>query len=230
MNKTLGIITVSYLRPNVLRLWCASINRIREQLDMFIPAVVVSDESDKRICNNYHIAHITQQNKPVTEKFNRAMGYMRNIGQTNVMILGSDDIVSTDFVRKTLVEVEKGIDLIYVETFYFFCGQGLDRGKLVRLTNKQIKGIGKTVSSRVLDQCDWRPWNRERSWGMDAIANKVFLQFANSKSVVEDMIVDVKTRDNLNSFRIWSKRLPQEDPQRFYDILSDEELKILKAL
>jgi hypothetical protein len=197
---------------------------------MFIPAVVVSGEEDKSICNQYHVFHITQQNNPATEKWNKALSYMRTMGVDYVMILGSDDIISTEFVRKTMTEMAKNIDYIGCTVFYFFCGQGLDRGKLVKLDTPQTKGIGRTVSKRVLDLCDWRLWDVEKNWGMDAIATKNILKCNPTKAIIEDIIVDVKTKDNLNSFKLWSKRLPQVDSNLFYNILSEEEKQILFAL
>jgi ribosomal protein S13 len=158
------------------------------------------------------------------------MKYMQTIGADYVMILGSDDIISTEYFRKTLTEMEKDIDLICTNVIYFYCGQGQDRGKLVKLDSLPIKGIGKTVSKKVLDQCDWTLWNEDKSWGMDAIASKTIAKYAQTKSVIEDVIVDVKTRVNLNSYRIWGRRLPQIDPQIFYNILGEEEKQILFSL
>ena len=231
--KSLGIITINHKRPQVLTLWCAQIKRIREELNLYIPAVVVSEEEDKPICDRYHVVHITQENKPVTSKFNRAFKYMQGQGQDYVMTLGSDDIVSTQFVKDTMALMETGVDLIGVWSFYFYSGHGRDRGKLVKLERPNTRtflGIGRTVSSRVLDQCDWTLWDVEKNWGMDAIASKTLAKYTETRATVEGMIVDVKTDKNLNSFRIWSKRLPEVDPQEFYRILSKEELEILKSL
>lgn len=230
MNKTLGIITINWKRISVLQLWCAQIKRLREELDMFIPAVVVSEVEGGTICNQYKVHHIIQQNDPATEKFNTAMGYMKTLGMDYVMVLGSDDIISTWFVRKTMTEMARNIDYIGCTVFYFYAGQGIDRGKLVKLDTPQTKGIGRTVSKRILDLCDWRLWDVPKNWGMDAIATKNILKCNPTKAIIEDIIVDVKTRDNLNSFKIWGNRLPQVDSNLFYNILSEEEKSILFAL
>lgn len=230
MNVKLGILTINYKRPHILRLWCAQIKRLRRDLGIDFPAVVVSDDEDIPICKAYDIVHITQQNKPVTEKWNTAIGYLKTVGATNCLILGSDDIVSSGFIRTTLDQCEQGKDLIGIKTIYFYCGQGLDKGKMVVLRSKQFLGTGKTVSSRVLDQCDWRPWGVERDWGMDAIASKTFTKYARERTVIDGMVVDVKGRMNLNSYHIWGKRLPSVPAKEFHDILSEEELEILLAL
>ena len=228
--RSFGIATINYGRPGVLRLWCASIRRLRAELDMFIPAVVVSGEEDKAICNEYKIWHVTQQNRPVTEKFNRSYAYMKSQGLDYVVLSGSDDIMSTQLVRNLMVEMEKGTDLIGVTSIYFYAGDGLMRGKLVRLDHRNILAPAKTVSAKVLDGCDWRPWNIEKNWGMDAIFAKSIAPHVKTKKAVGGMVVDVKTRVNLNSFNIWGRRLPVVDPQELYGWLSNEELTILNSL
>lgn len=230
MNVKLGILTINHKRPHILRIWCAQIKRLRQDLGIDFPAIVVSEESDKLICDNYGVAHITQANKPVTEKWNSAMGYLRTVGVTNCLILGSDDIVSSGFIRTTLDQCEQGKDLIGIKTIYFYCGQGTDKGKMVVLQSKQFLGTGKTVSSRILDQCDWRPWDVEKNWGMDAIASKTFSKYAKERTVIDGMVVDVKSRVNLNSFNIWGRRLPSVPAKEFHDILSEGELQILLSL
>jgi hypothetical protein len=227
--KNLGIITLNHKNRKVLALWCAQIMRLRKELDTYIPAVVVSDISDVNICYRYGVHHISYTEKPVTDKWNRAMTYMQSIGVDAVMITGSDDIMSTDFYRKTLEQVELGIDLIGVESIYFFCGQGRDRGQMTKLTGKAMLGIGKTISKSVLDMADWNIWRVKKDWGMDAIASKVIKQYAKTQVVIDEVIVDVKTRDNLNSFNVFKNR-PQVDNNIFFNILSEEEKRILNSL
>ena len=215
----------------VLSLWCTQIVRLREQTQSYIPAVVVSDGGlDEAICHKYGVWHIEYPNvkTEVSLKWNRAMAYMKSLGMDAVMILGSDDIISTNYYLKTLEQVEKGIDLIGTESAYFYCGQGMDRGKLTKLQGKAMLGIGKTVSKRVLDEADWTLWRTAKGWGMDAMAQQEIVKHNPSKAVIDDIIVDVKTRENLNSFNVFKKR-PQVDANLFYNILSEEELKILKS-
>lgn len=209
------------------------IKRLRYQTEQFIPAVVVSDQEDEATCKSYHIEHITWGNYPVTEKWNRAMAYMKSIGVDYVMILGSDDNISTGFYLSTLEQCERGVDLIGVRTFYFYCSHGQYRGKMVRLDRPKAPnflGIGKTVSSKVLDQCDWTLWRESRNCGMDNVANATLVKYVKTRAEVSGMIVDVKSAYNLNRYEIWAKRLPQINPQEFLKELSNEELQILKTL
>jgi hypothetical protein len=69
----------------------------------------------------------------------------------------------------------------------------------------------------------------KKDWGMDAMAQQEIDKHSPTIAYINEIIVDVKTRDNLNSFNVF-KRRPQVDSSLFFNILSDEELKILKAL
>lgn len=227
--KSIGLICVNYGRPKILELWCKQIQRLRSDNGLYFPVAVVSDESDAVICNRNYITHIVHENNPVTSKFNRAFRFMQSIGVDYVMVLGSDDIVSTKYIQDTMVQMEKGIDLIGTNTIYFYCGQGSERGKLVKLDTPIMKGIGKTVSKRILDQCNWTLWNEAKNWGMDAIATKTIMSYNPSKSVIDGVVVDVKTKENLNSFRVFRNR-PEVDNKLFLDVLSKEELEILNTL
>ncbi len=163
-------------------------------------------------------------------KWNHAMYYMREVICADaVMILGSDDVISTQYYLKTLEQVEKGIDLIGTESAYFYSGQGRDKGKMVRLQGKALLGIGKTVSKRILDEAGWTLWRVAKGWGMDAMAQQEIVKHAPTKAIISDIIVDVKTRENLNSFNVFKKR-QEVDAKLFYDILSEEEKLILKSL
>jgi hypothetical protein len=61
------------------------------------------------------------------------------------------------------------------------------------------------------------------------MAQQEIMKHMPSKAIIEDIIVDVKTRENLNSFKVF-KRRPQVDTSLFLDILSNEEKQILGEL
>lgn len=228
--NSLGLITINHNRPKILKLWCAQVKRLRVQTHIDIPAVVVSEKEDKSICNSFSVVHITQENRPVTAKWNTAMKYMQSINAGSTMILGSDDIISTDYFYDTLNKINNGSDYVGTTTLYFYCGQGVDKGKLVRLDHRKTLGTARTVSKTILDQCDWTLWTEEKNWAMDAIATKNIVKYAQKKTIAQGMVVDVKTKQNLNSYNVWGRRLPVCNPLEFYNTLSEEEFKILQSL
>ena len=229
MDYKIGIVTINHGRPRVLHLWLASIKRLRSEFG-FIPAVVVSGADDEFICSCYDVHHITQENKPVSLKWNTAFAYMRSIGVSYVTISGSDDIIPTELYRNILEETGKGTDLIGVNTLWFYAGDGAYRGKTVRLNGQRLLAPAKTISAKVLDNIDWVICPTEKNWGMDAIMDQAIKPYWQTRVFVDGVVVDVKTRFNLNHFTVWGNRLPVVDSQEFYKLLSEEELEILKTL
>lgn len=232
--KTIGLIAPNYGRIKILSLYCASIKRLREDLGVYIPAVIVSEASDKQICDRYGIAHVEYPNNPVSNKFNRGLAYMRSIGVDYCTVMGSDDIISTETYERIAEEAEKGYDLIGVSTVYFYATDGRHKGQMVKLDRPgKILGVGKTISSRVLDKVDWRPWNIEKNWGLDGMAQATIKPFVTTSKVIDNaMIVDCKSSTNINKATYWigQKIKKQEDPEEFYSILGAEEKRILKDI
>jgi len=233
LKPSIGIIAPNYKRPKVLHLFCESIKRIRQELKVFIPVVIISEEEDKDLCGQYYINHITQKNVYLSEKFNRGITHMRDMGADYVCILGSDDIVSTNTIERIITETEKGYDLIGVNSIYFYAGDGIHRGKMVKLEQpRRMMGVGKTIKMDILAQINYRPWDKEKNWGLDAMAQQSILPYIRTQTLLNDtVIVDVKTKDNLNKSSMWMNKIKQlTDPQIFYNVISEEEKQILWTL
>jgi len=230
----IGIITPNYRRAKIFELWAASIERIRRDLKIELPAVCVSDINDNKTCSEHNIHHIIMPNRPVTNKFNAGMEYMGSLVMDYVIISGSDDIFSSDTIAKIIVEAEKGYDMIGLSTLYFYAADGIHKGKLCKLnyTNRAL-GVGKTISRRVLNQINWKPWTRERNWGMDVLVTMAIRQYVKTQKLLDDVfVVDVKSRENINKSTMWFNKLKNNmiDSVEFYNILGEEEKQILKTL
>lgn len=232
MENTIGIFCPNWKRPRVLHLWLEHINRIRHELPYNLPACVISEEEDKNLCGRYGVDHITQENQPVSNKFNRGVEWARDMGLDYALVSGSDDLFSTDTIKRYFEEADKGYDLIALKSIYFYSAQGLYRGQLVRFDAKTYLGVGKCISRRVLESVEWRPWNRNRNWGLDAIAWLNIRPHVKTISVIEDaMVTDIKSRTNINKDSLWMKKIQlRRDPQEFYKTLSDKEKEILFSL
>jgi hypothetical protein len=227
---TWGICTINHLRPRVFELWCAQIKRLRYDFDCYIPAVCVADMDEKETCDRYNIVHFFSANYPVSIKWNIGFKYFWSLGCDYVMILGSDNIISTQLMRNVVEQMEKGISLIGIDCIYFYAGDGKDRGKLIKMQTKQILGVAKTISKDVLDAVAWKPFPQEKNWGIDAICSKTIAPYVTTKSIIEGLCVDVKTRDNLNKFSCFGNRYEIINPDVFYNILSEEEKTLLAKL
>ena len=225
-----GIITISYKRPAVLRLFLAGIKRLRTEVEYF-PCVIVGDAEHKSYCTEYDVSHITQDNHPASRKWNTGAEHMIAWGLDYVVVVGSDDILSNELLRNLISAMDKGIDLIGVDTVHFYSAEGKTKGQLRKLTApKQILGVCRTISRKVIEKTGTL-WTRDRSWGMDGDCLRNIMPHVKSKMIVEGMVTDCKTRESLNHFSFWQGRdLASVPPEKFYEYLSTEEKQILKEI
>lgn len=231
MNATFGILSISYKRPAVLELFCASIVRLRNELEMFIPAVIVGDAEHYEICSKYKIHFIPMKNHPATRKWNAGMDYLiKEMGLDYAIVSGSDDIMSIDLVKNLISEMEKGTDLIGIKTVYFYSADGKHRGQMKKLESTQILGVARTLSARLVKETGV-VWPEEKSWGMDAICSRSIGRYVKSIAFVDGVVVDCKSAESLNKFSMWNGRIEGVTPARvFYEMLSEEEIRLLIAI
>jgi hypothetical protein len=229
-----GIITINHHRPQILRLFCASINRLRNDIGINFPVICVSEQEDETMCSQYGIGHITYPNEPATEKWNQGMMYLKDLDLDYVIIMGSDDIMSTECLRNIMFEMNNDVDLIVLKTIFVYDTDGKYRGTLKRITTKGFFGVGKTINKRILDAVNWRPWeySAPRNWGMDSICSRNISEYVKTTAVVEGMIVDCKSQQSLNKFSMfhYNRHGQNEDSTKFFDILSPEEIGILNGI
>ena len=231
--SNIGIITINNGRPQIFHLWCESIKRLRKELQIEIPVIVVSGQEDKEMCNQYGIAHITQNNIPVTEKWNTSAQYMLDVGVEYILILGSDDIMSTECFKNIMIETNKDVDLIGLKKIYIYATDGEMRGHLRCLTSKSFLGVGKTIGRRVFDALNSKPWGNcvPRNFGTDAVLHRNISPHIQTVAEVEGVVVDCKSKESLNKYTMFQGRHGQEcNKDIFYNILSKEELQILNSI
>jgi glycosyltransferase involved in cell wall biosynthesis len=227
---TFGIVTISYRRTQILRLWLASIKRLREQLEIFIPVVVVGDAEHKDLVESYHCHHITQDNHPASRKWNTGVDYLMGQGVDYVVVSGSDDIFSTALMRNMIAKMEFGVDLVCLTEVWFYGGDGKFRGNLRKFVTTQPLGVGRCINRRIIEKVG-KLWTKDRSWAMDGDCLKNMLPYIKTRTIADGMVVDVKNFESLNKITLWMSKIKDaEDPQKFYDILSDEEKQILDTL
>jgi len=228
---TWGIITINSGRPKVFKLFCASMKRLRTQVGIDFPVVCVSGLEDRQTCDEYGIGHIVYANQPVSRKWDVACKYMQELEMDYICILGSDDIMSTSLLKSLISEMNKGISLIGIKELYFYGTEKNFKGKLLYIRLTALAGVCRTIHKSILDKVDWMPWNADKGWGMDGLMMKRIRPHITTQSVVEGMVVDVKSSINLNHFSYWNSKVKEPTPATvFYETLSEEELEILKTI
>ena len=225
----LGIITANFGRVPILEIFAEGITRLRSDTGLTIPTVCVGSEDGQEICRSHAIDHIVFPNTPLTSKFNRACLELK--GKTDyVMILGSDNLISTRTFLNITKECEKGIDLIGLSEVYFFCMDDIHTGKLIHFRHTTVLGVGRTIKATVLDNLNWQPWVISRDRAIDTVMLDAVRPYVSTRSLLDgEFVADLKTSMNLNHVRFWAEKLgymPNAD--LFWNNIGPREKELIK--
>lgn len=230
-----GIITISHGRPDVLRLWCASIRRLREYCGWF-PVIVVGDADHEAICDEYYIICIPMPNNPVEAKWNEAVENILIYNVDYVMISGSDDIISTPLLKDFIRLMGADFDMISINKVWFYCANGLYKGRARGIEQVYPFGVCKTIHRTVIEQAI-PLWKMERGFSMDADCANSIKPYVNTVATAEGIVFDIKTSENMNKYPMLIRKSTSEkswpfevDSNLIRSILSEEEKQILKSL
>jgi hypothetical protein len=129
-----------------------------------------------------------------------------------------------------IAKMEFGVDLVCLTEVWFYGGDGKFRGNLRKFVTTQPLGVGRCINRRIIEKVG-KLWTKDRSWAMDGDCLKNMLPYIKTRTIADGMVVDVKNFESLNKITLWMSKIKDaEDPQKFYDILSDEEKQILDTL
>ena len=225
----IGIISTNYHRVPVLKIFCAGIKRLRQETGFDIPCVVVGDIDGAEACRDYDIEHIEYHNKPLTGKFNRACLELR--GRCDyVMVMGSDNVIASKSFLRIKEEADKGIDLIGLSEVYFFAMDDIYTGNLYHFLHTTVLGVGRTVSSKVLDSMGWEPWRIQKDRSIDTILLDGVRPYVKTRALLTgEYVFDLKTNHNLNKIHFWSRKLPKmPNADLLWNNIGEEEQQLIK--
>jgi len=94
----LGILSTLFNRPYLTKLFLDRLAHLKNKFDV-IPVVVGSENEFEEDCEKRGIIYTDHVNKPLGSKWNHGMRVFRELDITHVMVLGSDDFISDDFVE-----------------------------------------------------------------------------------------------------------------------------------
>lgn len=227
---TIGIITTNFGRVPILEIFCEGIRRLRRETGLTIPVVCAGDIGGKAVCEEHDIVHIIAPNVPLTNKFNTACEALR--GKVDyVMIMGSDDLISTrDFLRVHHEAEQNKTDLIGFSDVYMFGMDDEHPGALVHFPFTTVLGVGRTVKADVLDKLGWRPWNLDRDRGIDRVMLDACSPLVKTRKVFDGgLIFDLKTAWNINPMKYWYKKIgAMPSNQLLWDSIGLREAELIK--
>ena len=165
----LAIVTAIDGRYNMTKAFLTACDRIKYETGVQTYAAITPEDRCLELIPWHDVRYIEYKNKPVGEKFNAAVKMLRDTDFTHMMILGSDDLVSTPFIEHALTLDE--FDISGIDGLWFW-GLNPRRAGFKSFgffpVNKVYAGPGKIISRRLVEAVDYEVWPPACNYGMDA--------------------------------------------------------------
>ena len=147
-------------RPLVSELFAMSIQRVindnKKDFDIILMATVTGAES-KDVCRRYDIPFVEGPNNPVSRKWNRGLEEALKQQWDYLLIMGDDDIMSSDLLTHYKPYMEGGYNYFGVDTLYFYSPV---QHRAVHYTysypTPQLIGCGCMISREAVEDTGWK--------------------------------------------------------------------------
>jgi len=221
----IGIVTATYKKPT-LELFCYSVNQLRNDLNQDIPCVCTGEAEDKPLCDKYNIHHIQHPNNFVSDKFNVSLKTIQKYNPDNVLILGSDDVISSDTLCWYIDHDD--YDLVGTQNLYVY---NSSTRELIKLWLQNI-GAGRMYHRRVLDKYDWNIWPNGLKRNLDQNSYRLVEPDIKTSIKTNGFLLDIKTNNNITSWEKIAAR-PESIKQNISILdshITQEQLQLLNQL
>lgn len=234
----LGILTALWGRPVITMLFLDRMKNIMDKYGIKVIAVGTDDDY-LDACEQRGIIYTDHTNKPLGAKWNHGLLACKDVDVDKIMVLGSDDFPSDNFIEFEL-EFAKDIDFGGCKDIYMIGANPKRRGYgqfFYFRYRSYVVGPGRIYSRRILEMLNWSGWAINRNAGLDgSIAKAVKLLgstvrrgsfFAKENDL---FIVDIKTPGNISGIPGGAKLVDGAVEDYLYRHLPNEAERILKLL
>lgn len=219
-NQTLKIVFVTAIwkRHHVFKMFAKSIHLIKEKSNIDIDVIVSGSEGElsKNLVLYEGFKYIEIPNEPLAQKVNAPVLLAKKIGATNIICLGSDDLISIELFNIYIEYIKQGYDYIGVTDFYFYDLNSKKSsywgGYRENWRSGHTAGAGRVLSSKLLDKWGWKPWDNIHNKILDnSIQEKLKSTSHTAKtfSLKEKNVlaVDIKSDINMTPFKLWDNTI-----------------------
>lgn len=198
------ILVPVWKRYETLKIFNNCIERIKENYDIEVVAVG-SEPGDRVICESLGYYYVEAPNNPLGGKLNFGLKACRSIPSDAVLMLGSDDILSSNLMLYYIQQLNKGFDFIGFLDCYFM---NLESGDMIYWKGYRGQRSGEPIgawrclSRNLLDKLNWEAWDNQHhsvDYTMWNKLNGVKKHIARCKD--KFLLVDLKTSENVTKFR-----------------------------
>lgn len=176
--------SISYVQENVvcligiwdrLELVKINIDLLKKQTMPCKILLIVSSQKDKQFAIQNKVDWIYTDNKPLGRKWQIGLDECKKYNPNAVLINGSDDLLSTNWVKTCYHYIHnKQFDIVGKSHWYLLDLIEKTPYKLMYKNTNILLGAGRMISRNILDQVNWNLFPLNQNRGLDSYCNKIF--------------------------------------------------------
>ena len=178
-----------------------NIDCLKKQTKVPKIVLVVSNDDDKEFAIRNNVHWVYTDNQPLGKKWQIGLEECKKFNPNAVLINGSDDILSLNYVKNCYKYIKNGYDVVGKNNWYILDLLKVKPYKL-QYTNKNLLiGAGRMISRSFLDEINWTLFPLTKSSGLDSYCNQIFEK--NNASLFEmgtnnlDKIISLKGKQDM---------------------------------
>ncbi len=149
------VFTAMHRRPLISELFCMSMQRLQRDnpdVELLLYAVVSEDKQSEDVCQKYGWLSYTYKNLPLGNKWNTGLSWATAHADFDyVMIMGSDDIMSSELLKKIIsYRYMSRTDYFGVQSLFFL---SVEKSEAVQFfyPNQKLVGCCRFISKRAIN-------------------------------------------------------------------------------
>jgi hypothetical protein len=219
------VLTAIWQRHDLFEIFKQGIERVKENSSHEIKLVTIGSEDIR-----FSDLHIESPNQPLSNKWQSGIDYIKDLEFDYVLMLGSDDLISSNLLDIYTPAMEEGFDLIGLKDCYFLDARTDELTYWAGYTNHrrgESLGMARMLSRGLLMKMNWNIWQSGLKKGLDSsmMRNIKRLQYSEKMFLCRKegvAAVDIKTNINVSDIRTYTG-LHKKDLNEFSKFLSEDE-------
>ncbi len=168
--------------------------------------LIVSSPKDKLFAIKNKVDWIYTDNQPLGKKWQIGLYECKKYNPNAILINGSDDLLSPNWIEKTYPFIKKHkYDIVGKSNWYLLDLIEKEPYKISYKNNNILLGAGRLISRNILDEINWNlfPLNQRR--GLDSYCNRILDQHRAKRYIITNnnlFIISLKGKyDTLNTIQ-----------------------------
>lgn len=183
-NSSIVQNSIKYIQENVvcligiwerLELVQINIDLLKKQTMRCKILLIVSSQKDKQFAIQNKVDWIYTENKPLGRKWQIGLDECKKYNPNAILINGSDDLLSTNWVKTCYHYIhKKKYDIVGKSNWYLLDLIAKSPYKLMYRNANILLGAGRMISRNILDEINWNLFPLNQNRGLDTYCNIIF--------------------------------------------------------